>query len=129
MILRGWSDRVNTAAAILITVLAIYDGDTLTAEVPELGRTSVRVLGLDCPERGWRARCEAERQAADAARVAAVELLRSGEPVTLTEADRRDRYGRLLARVWVGDRSLSETLIDAGHCKRYGRRSAAAWCR
>ena len=120
---------MSAATALLVAVLAIYDGDTFTAEVPDLGRTPVRVLDLDCPERGWRARCEAERQAADAARIAAVELLRSGEPVTLTEADRRDRYGRLLARVWVGDRSLADTLMAAGHCRRYARRIGGAWCR
>ena len=53
-------------------VLRVVDGDTVAVDAsadmpPELARLSVRLQGVDTPEKGGRAKCEAEREAGQAA--------------------------------------------------------------
>jgi micrococcal nuclease len=96
-------------------VTRVVDGDTLKATVAGLTET-VRVIGIDTPESvkpGTPIECFALRAAAEARR-----LLPVGAPIRL-EADptqaKRDRYGRLLAHVWLADRTLyAERMIRDG---------------
>ena len=53
-------------------VLRVVDGDTVAVDAsadlpPELARLSVRLRGVDTPEKGHRAKCEPEREAGQAA--------------------------------------------------------------
>lgn len=79
-------------------VLAVIDGDTIEADVSGR-RTSVRLIGIDTPEKtgGYLpAEC-----GGDAATVRARELLPAGTPVLLQRDDELyDRYDRLLAYVY-----------------------------
>ena len=83
-------------------VRSVTDGDTLV-----LGNgDSVRLVGVDAPENGD---CGSERAAAMLSR------LTLGERVTLTApVDDRDRYGRLLRYVDVGDTDAGIRLIGSG---------------
>lgn len=82
--------------------LEVIDGDTL--RLPD-GRR-VRLLSVDTPELG--------RPCADAARDFARAFVAGGELRLVPEQPRRDGYGRLLADVEVGGRSLSRALLAAG---------------
>lgn len=53
-------------------VLRVVDGDTVAVDAstdipPELARLSVRLHGVDTPEKGYRTRCDSEREAGQAA--------------------------------------------------------------
>lgn len=92
----------------------VLDADTLLLRLAD-GRTeTVRLLGIDAPERrtdGGAAGCFAEEAAAQARALAA------GRPATVAVDVRpRDRAGRLLGYVWLdGDRaSLNERLLEDG---------------
>jgi micrococcal nuclease len=113
-------DVANGTAA---TVVEVTDGDTLDVRYPNGSTDTVRLLGVDTPEVGvdndptefegvpddeTGAAC-LESAGEDASAFARERLL--GERVTLVTdpaADRRDRYGRLLAYVHI-DESESAT--------------------
>lgn len=92
------------------TVDYVYDGDTLRLAD---GR-KVRVIGINTPELGRDGAAD-EPLAVDA-RQAVRALARKGSEVTLRfGTERRDRYGRLLAHVYLPDgTSLGATLLDRG---------------
>ena len=106
---------ISPALGMAARVTRVVDGDTLKASVA--GRTeTVRVIGLDTPESvkpGTPVECFALRASAEAER-----LLPVGAAIRL-ESDptqaARDRYGRLLAHVWLADDTLyAEQMIRGG---------------
>ena len=106
---------ISPAPGMAARVMRVVDGDTLKASVA--GRTeTVRVIGLDTPESvkpGTPVECFALRASAEAEG-----LLPIGAAIRL-ESDptqaARDRYGRLLAHVWLADGTLyAEQMIRGG---------------
>ena len=90
-------------------VARVVDGDTLVlADPPE----HMRLIGADTPETvkpNWPVEPWGPEAAAFTKQFVAGGVVRlefDGQP--------RDKYGRILAYVWVGDRMLNEELIRAG---------------
>lgn len=93
-------------------VVGVYDGGTITVDI-DLGLgvwlkdVKLRLLGINTPEmrgndrgRGVIARDWLRRQI-------------QGQAVTIqTQKDDREKYGRLLAIVWLGERNLNNELLD-----------------
>jgi micrococcal nuclease len=116
-------------------VLFVNDGDTIT--VRHQGRKElVRLLGVDAPEtvhspKLERAAAQAGRPPREEARLGEVardfvlKLLPRGHRVRLEgdpRAGARDKYGRLLAYVYLEDgRLLNELLLSAGQARVYRR--------
>jgi micrococcal nuclease len=101
------------------TVTHIVDGDTLDVRLASGKLERIRVIGIDTPERGdcyFAKATERTRQLAMSKPV----VLR-GDPTQ----DTRDRYGRLLAYVWIpGGKDLGYQLIAGGFAKVYVYRDA-----
>ncbi len=95
-----------------VEVRRVYDGDTIEALVD--GRAErVRYIGIDTPERDDPR--QPVREMAGIA-TAANRRLVEGRRVRLEyDVERRDRYGRLLAYVWVGDTLVNEVLAREGY--------------
>jgi endonuclease YncB( thermonuclease family) len=92
-------------------VQRVVDGDTLLLA----GGTRVRLIGVDTPElaRDGRPDEPLAREASDFTRREV-----EGRDVTLEfDRDRRDRYHRVLAYVYVDGRMLNEELIRAGYSR------------
>jgi len=83
------------------------DGDTV-----EIAGETIRLIGIDAPEMGGRAACDAERQLAVTARIELAAFLTGGQ--WTIEREGEDRYGRTLARILVGGEEAGEHLIAAG---------------
>lgn len=129
------------------TVASVVDGDTFDlALAPEWGGrhdgrgARVRVMGVDTPEL-FRPQCPAELEAARAARDAVVAWLEAADwQVVLTPAAgpgqpwTTDRYGRLLAWVWIQPFGNSEgfdlaaRLIAEGLGRPYDGGRREGWC-
>lgn len=94
------------------TVTRVYDGDTIEALVS--GRSEkIRYIGIDTPEMDD-SRPAVLEMARDAAR--ANRELVGGRTVRLElDVRERDRYGRLLAYVWLGDTLVNEWLVREGY--------------
>jgi len=111
-------------------VVSVHDGDTFKIRARIwLGHTietSVRIAGLDTPER--RARCPAEAVAAALAKDALVALLASGGAVLYDV--RYGKYaGRVLARVETLDgRDAGQAIIEAGLGRPYRGGKRRGWC-
>ena len=96
----------------MVPVLKVTDGDTI--HVRYQGRDErVRLIGVNTPEVPWyggRAQCFG----VEAARYARDRL--SGRMVRLGfDVARRDRYGRLLAYVFLGPELFNLTLVQRGY--------------
>ena len=124
------------------TVILVVDGDTVKVDSePDLPRElavlSVRVRGVDTPETGHRAKCEAERQAGQTASDFARRRVEAAERVVVrnpqwgkwgggghrrTDAGRRTA-GRDAYRRWAGTalcRRPAAKLVRLTGCRRSG---------
>jgi micrococcal nuclease len=86
----------------------VIDGDTLQLA----NGVTVRLIGADTPET-VRHDHPVERFGREATRFTR-QFVSGGEVRLQFDGDRLDKYGRLLALVWVGDRMLNEELIRQG---------------
>ena len=87
----------------------VVDGDSL-----RFGARDVRLKGIDAPE--LRQTCDLDGRAYECGRTARAELSRliGGRAVTC-EAQRRDRFGRVVARCRAGDEDLAAAMVRGGH--------------
>lgn len=94
--------------AELYLVERVIDGDTIVIE----GGERVRYIGMDCPEmRGWNGRPEPYAEKATARNRQLVE----GKRVRLEkDVSERDRFGRLLRYVYVGQHLINAQLVREG---------------
>jgi micrococcal nuclease len=89
-------------------VLRVADGDTFTCRD---GR-KVRLIGVDSPE--------GRQQFGSVARHALLKMLPFGTAVRLErDVAPTDRYGRLLAYVWVGSTLVNEAMVRDGWAVLY----------
>lgn len=99
----------------------VVDADTLRVD-----GTKVRTAHLDAPERGPRAKCDAERFLAIQAFAFAMEMA-STRPLVIWPERRADRYGRPLVRVTVAGKDWGEAMIAESLAGRWeGERHD--WC-
>lgn len=111
-------------------VVEILDGDTFVAEAVvwpgHIVRVNVRIRGIDAPE--MKARCPAERRAAEKARQALAALLRDGMAVVSNVAGAK-YYGRVLADVATADGSaVAPFLLGQKLVRPYEGGRRAPWC-
>ena len=94
-------------------VVEVTDGDTIEVSLPE-GVEDVRYIGVDTPEVDPNIGVECfGKQASELNR----ELV-EGEQVRLVfDAERRDRYDRLLAYVYVGETFVNAELVRRGYAR------------
>jgi micrococcal nuclease len=111
-------------ARVPAAIKRIVDGDTLEAvtratSTEDFASYIVRLHGCDAPE--TRSKDPSERIAAQHATVFLQTLLPVGTQCTLLCAPTEDKYGRLLADVFVSDEvpSVTAALIAAGHAVPY----------
>lgn len=95
------------------TVLEVVDGDTLRVRLEDGTVESVRLIGIDAPERG---------DALSVRAATALAQLVAGRRIAMTrDVSERDRFGRLLRYVWVGDTLVNAELVRRGwaEARRY----------
>lgn len=110
-------DRYNNRT---FTCIRVVDGDTLHIDEPDgkSGHTNVRLVGVDTPETD---KSPAGAMYFGAEASAFTRSLAEGKPmrVVLPKEETRDRYGRLLAYVYLGDDMLNEQIIIQGYGYAY----------
>lgn len=113
LVLWSWSFPAVAQERFSGKVVGVADGDTVS--VLRDGRAvRVRLEGIDCPEKGQDFSQRAKQFTSD---------LTFGKEVTVDVRD-LDRYGRLVARVFVGGEDVSVALVEAGlawHFTKYSR--------
>ena len=123
----------SPALATPYEITRVIDGDTVEIAVdflpaPLPPKLSIRVMGIDTPEKAPRAQCEAEaKKAVEATRF----TKRAVAEATETEVYilKWDKYGgRVLGSVVFDGVSLSDSLISAGLARPYKGDAKQSWC-
>lgn len=124
--------KVEKQAGKPCTVVRVVDGDTFVCKLEGKEEVRVRLIGVDTPESSDnpKARRDAERTGQDLEEILRMgrlakeftkRLLPEGTTVYLEfDVQPTDRYGRLLAYVWLPDgRLLNEVLVREGYAQVY----------
>ncbi len=114
-------------------VIRVVDGDTVKVDAgadlpPELARLSVRLRGVDTPEKGRLAKCDAEKQAANAATAFAEAAIDKAASILVRDPAWGKWGGRVIADLILDGASLSTALLEAGHGRPYGGGKREGWC-
>ncbi len=101
----------------------VSDGDSF-----RLGTRKIRIRGIDAPETGDKAQCDAERVKAEAARAALRDWLNRGPfEMRAKPGDARDQYGRDLRIVSRAGQTVDEEMIASGLAHKYVNHKTS-WC-
>lgn len=125
--------RTPEAVAYTWKVIRVVDGDTVQFEAPWVPapiaqRVSVRVYGVDTPEKGHRAQCPRETLLGQRATDFTKNLITSATNIQVMLMD-WDKYGgRVLGDIMVDGRSLRSSLIAEGLAREYFGETKTSWC-
>ena len=113
-------------------VAKVIDGHTIKVNAagdfpPELATLNVRLRGVDTPEKGGRAKCDAERRAGRAATAFTAAAV-AGGGVTFRNLAWGKYGGRVLADASVDGRLLADRLVIEGHGRAYDGGKRKPWC-
>jgi endonuclease YncB( thermonuclease family) len=113
-------------------ILRVVDGDTIEIKdecFPTELKLSIRVLGIDTPEKGSKAKCDKEAKLAEKASKFTKEFIGKNKTATFRNI-KWDKYGgRLLADVEINGKSLSGELIKNGLARSYDGKKKGSWCK
>ena len=122
-----------TVQAQSYPITRVIDGDTVAFEAkflppplkPEL---SLRIYGVDTPERGARAKCQQENERGQAATLFIHNVLRNAKSYRIVIME-WDKYGgRVLGDIIVDGMSLRSMLITNGLAREYYGDAKLGWC-
>ena len=111
----------------------ITDGDTIKLDVSKespmvkkLG-LSVRIKGIDTPEKGSKAKCDKENALGQQATKFTTDLV--GNKELLLSQVENDKYGgRIVASVKVGGVDIAQELLKRGLARVYNGEKKKSWC-
>ena len=114
-----------------ITVLRVYDGDTITAAVATVWpgqnvSTAIRLNGIDTPE--IRGDCDRERELAVKARDLLRERLARAALIQIADPFHGRWAGRVVAAVLVDGVDVGGMLVSAGFARVYDGGTRLSWC-
>ena len=114
-------------------ITRVIDGDTVAFRAPFLPaplkpELSIRVFGVDTPEKGHRAQCPSEAQRGEAASAFTKNAIAQATQRQIILMD-WDKYGgRVLGDVLLNGQSLRGLLIANGHAREYYGEAKTSWC-
>jgi len=99
-------------------LIRVVDGDTVDLEV-SLGfnaylKERFRVAGVNTPEIFGVKKNTESYMLGIKAKQFAEDFLENGDILIRTEKDKKGKYGRYIAHIYIEDKNLSNSLIDAG---------------
>lgn len=116
-----------------LRVIRVLDGDTVEIDAPflpiELKQVlKLRILGVDTPEKGFRAKCEKEALLAERATEFTRRVVFSAtkHQVILKQWDKYG--GRVLGDLLLDGKSLRELLLENNYAVSYNGAKKPNWC-
>jgi endonuclease YncB( thermonuclease family) len=114
-------------------ITRVIDGDTVAFHAdflpaPLKKELSIRVYGVDTPEKGFRAACPSEAARGEAASAFTKNAIATSTTRQITLID-WDKYGgRVLGDVILNGQSLRSMLIANGFAREYYGEAKTSWC-
>lgn len=123
------SSMVSAEVLHSYKISKVHDGDTVIIEVdffpPEIGnRVGLRIKGIDTPE--LYGKCIEEIEGAKKAKEYMKELTKKGDYKIVLLG--RDKYFRLLGDIKIGEKYISELMIEKGYARKYDGLHKQGWC-
>ena len=115
-------------------ITRVIDGDTVEFKasflpLPLKPVLSIRVFGVDTPEKSFRAKCPEESALGEEASKFTKQLVKDSKTQQISIKD-WDKYGgRVLGDVILDGKSLSEELIKKGYARAYFGEKKESWCK
>jgi endonuclease YncB( thermonuclease family) len=116
-----------------VLLTRVIDGDTVAFQAswlpePLKKELSIRVYGVDTPEKSFRAKCPSEAQRGEAATAFTKDLINKSAKRQIVLMD-WDKYGgRVLGDVVLDGKSLRQQLIANGYAREYFGEAKTSWC-
>jgi endonuclease YncB( thermonuclease family) len=116
-----------------VQVLRVIDGDTVVIAAPYLPdplkkELSIRVYGIDTPEKGFRAKCAEENTEGLTATEFTKQKVSSATKIQIELLDWDKFGGRVLGNVIIDGVSLRQDLINAKLAREYYGEAKQSWC-
>ena len=114
-------------------ITRVIDGDTVAFKakwlpLPLKPELSIRIYGVDTPEKGFRAKCKEEAKLGLDATDFTAAAIRSSKSQKIVLID-WDKYGgRVLGDIILDGKSLRKMLIDGGYAREYYGAAKKSWC-
>lgn len=117
-------------------VTRVIDGDTVGIRVEwgplELRKLSIRIRGIDTPEKGYRAKCEFEKGQGKLATQFVTDVIAdaaaTNTPITFGNVSWGKYGGRIIADMYVGTENYSNMILDAGLAVKYDGGTKSSFC-
>jgi endonuclease YncB( thermonuclease family) len=116
-----------------VLLTRVIDGDTVAFQAnwlpdPLKKELSIRVFGVDTPEKGHRAKCPSEDARGQAATAFTKDAINKSQKRQVILMD-WDKYGgRVLGDVLLDGKSLRVMLITNGFAREYYGEAKTSWC-
>ncbi len=127
-----YSKQRESQRGELCIVEKVIDGDTFECYLENSGSVKVRLIGVDTPESGYNKKLERDVQRSGKDVEEIIRMGKKAKEFTQTlipknskvylefDVQKVDRYGRLLAYVWLEDRRmLNKVLLEEGYAQVY----------
>jgi len=114
-------------------IISVVDGDTVKIHAPFLPpplkpELSIRIYGVDTPEKGFRAKCPEEAKRGLEATAYTKHVITNAKKVQVVIMS-WDKYGgRVLGDILVDGNSLRYLLIANGYAREYFGDAKQSWC-
>lgn len=125
--------KENRAVVYDVVLTRVVDGDTVAFRAdwlpdPLKKELSIRVYGVDTPEKGFRAKCPQEAQRGEMATAFTKQAVAAARQRQIALID-WDKYGgRVLGDVLLDGKSLRQMLIQNGFAREYYGEAKTSWC-
>lgn len=112
----------------------VVDGDTVEVATPWVPlpmkpKMSIRIYGVDTPEKGFRAKCDSEAQRGAAATAFTKKVITESKTARIWVTDWDKFGGRILGDVILDNNvSLRALLIQNGFAREYYGDAKQSWC-
>ncbi len=129
----SWAQKQKEGVTYDVNITRVIDGDTVAFEAPFLPEPlkkelSIRVFGVDTPEKGFRAKCPSEDQRGQNATAFTKKMVAAAGKRQVVLMD-WDKYGgRVLGDVLLDGKSLRMMLITNGFAREYYGEAKQSWC-
>ena len=115
------------------TIVRAVDGDTVVIAAPYLPaplkpELGVRIFGVDTPEKGFRGKCESEKQRGEQASTFTKDVIKATKKHQVVLYDWDKFGGRVLGDILLDGMSLRQLLIKNGFAREYFGDAKQSWC-
>lgn len=129
----GFAQKQKDGIVYDVVLTRVIDGDTVAFQAnwlpdPLKKELSIRVFGVDTPEKGFRAKCPSEDARGQAATAFTKNAISASTKRQIILMD-WDKYGgRVLGDIILDGRSLRGMLIANGFAREYYGEAKTSWC-